>query len=57
MKWLFTRFKEPSTWAGMSAALPSLLMLAANVNNPAAWASLVGGVAAAIIPEKSQPVR
>lgn len=52
MKWLLSRLAEPSTWAGLAAALPSIVSLAANTNNPAAWAAAAGGIAAAVIPEQ-----
>lgn len=52
MKWLLSRLAEPSTWAGLAAALPSIVSLAANTNNPAAWAAAAGGIAAALLPEQ-----
>lgn len=55
MPWIFKRFKEPSTWAGLAGIIPSIAMVAADKNNPNAWGALVAGIAAVIIPEDSQP--
>lgn len=43
MKWLKARFSEPSTWAGLSALVPTVFTVATTGLNPAAIATLAGG--------------
>jgi hypothetical protein len=42
------RFKEPSTWAGLGALMPSLGELFINPKNPLAWVGVIGGLIAII---------
>lgn len=55
MKWLASRLKEGTTWAGLGAMIPVGLQLAVDKNNPAMWGAFFSGLAAVLIPEKSQP--
>lgn len=42
------RLKEASTWAGISALLPSLQAVALDPKNPLAWLGVIGGVIAIV---------
>jgi hypothetical protein len=52
MKWLANRLREPSTWAGFAALIPSVLTLMANPT-PAAIGGVVAGTAAVLMKEKA----
>lgn len=42
------RLKEASTWAGISALIPSLQAVAMDPKNPLAWLGVLGGVVAIV---------
>lgn len=42
------RLKEASTWAGISALIPSLQAAALDPRNPLAWFGVVGGIIAIV---------
>lgn len=42
------RFKEPSTWAGLGALMPSIGALIVDYKNPMAWFGVFGGIVAII---------
>lgn len=42
------RLKEASTWAGISALLPSLQAVAMEPKNPVAWLGVIGGLIAIV---------
>lgn len=42
------RLQEPSTWAGISALLPSLQAVAIDYRNPLAWFGVIGGIIAIV---------
>jgi len=52
MKWFLSRLKEPSTWAGFAAFLPAALAATAGPLTPQLIGGLVGGFAAAVMPEQ-----
>lgn len=52
MSYLFRRFAEPSTWAGV-ALIASHAAQAWATKDPAQLAAVFGGVAAVLAPEKS----
>ena len=47
------RLKEPSTWAGISALMPSIGQLFMDPKNGMAWFGVVGGIIAIIRREKA----
>lgn len=55
MKWLMSRLKEPSTWAGLAVLAPSAVQAAAGGLTPQAVAQIAGGLAAVLIKEKGAP--
>lgn len=48
--WVVSRLKEPSTWAGVSIAA---MAVSTGLANHADLATLIGGVLAAVLSEKS----
>lgn len=52
MKWFLSRLAEPSTWAGLALIAQGFVAVAADPKNPQAWAAALGGVLAAVAPEK-----
>lgn len=40
------RLKEPSTWAGIGALMPSIGQLVVDAKNPLAWLGVIGGIIA-----------
>jgi hypothetical protein len=53
MGYLRKRFGEPSSMAGLSGLIPSLLGVISDVHNAAAWGGLITGLLAILIPEKA----
>lgn len=51
------RLQEPSTWAGVSALIPSLQAVAEQPKNPFAWLGVVGGIIAIVRREGPAAVR
>ena len=53
MKWLLARLSEPSTWVGFAALIPQLapIVMGGSISAVGA-ATIVGGVAGVLIPEK-----
>ena len=53
MNWFKSRFKEPSTWAGMAGLLPGIIAAAAaGPVGPLVYAQIAGGVLAVLLPEQ-----
>ncbi len=52
MNWFTKRFSEPSSWAGIGAMIPSILLLAHGVVDPTAITTVLAGLAAVFTPEK-----
>lgn len=53
MKWLINRLREPSTWAGLAALIPTAISLASAPLTPQLIGGAVAGLAAVLMKEKA----
>lgn len=49
--WWLSRFREPSSMAGVSGAIMAGTIVAADKTNPAAWGALFASLVAILAPE------
>lgn len=52
MKWLISRLREPSTWAGFAGLIPAFVAMLGGGVSPEAIGGAVAGVAAVLMKEK-----
>lgn len=54
MEFFKNRFKEPSTWAGFSMLIPTLMAMFSGGLTPVTVVQAMGAVAAVLVPEASK---